>query len=333
MLRFTKESLFEVLQALQKAICTVPPGESSIVFEVLHPDLSSTHFSGEYVEIEGQSYIYRSLKTWMELAEQLRCRMWTPEPTESEHFVRLRWTPQDESASWHTQSAPSGHAEKYGTESGFFRLNKLEEPSFLMEYLESIRAIPLPPNARILNAGVNKGDEFEIFLQLFSPEEIEQMTFVGIDHSASAIEHARKRFPSTSFEWMAADLNDIEALELEPFDLIISIGTLHSSSLRSHEVFSTLVRKTLKPNGHMILGFPNCRYIDHEVRYGAKMKNYSRPELSVMWKEVAYHKRYLQQHHFRVTLTGKHTLFLTAVRLPHKGSRRISKKAAQNDAS
>jgi hypothetical protein len=64
----------------------------------------------------------------------------------------------------------------------------------------------------------------------------------------------------------------------------------------------------------VILGFPNCRYVDGEVVSGAKVKNYSESALSLLVKHIYFVKKYLQQHRFKVTLFGSHYLFLSGVR-------------------
>jgi hypothetical protein len=73
-----------------------------------------------------------------------------------------------------------------------------------------------------------------------------------------------------------------------------------------------IVQNYLKKDGSMILGFPNCRWIDGEMVYGAKAKNYSFSEMSLLYKDVIFCKKYLQQKKFRVTITGKDYIFLTA---------------------
>lgn len=310
--RFQDESLFAIYEAIQERVMSWQVGDPPICFEVSDPDGSASHFAGEAFS-EGS--IYRSYRTWIELCEQMNLRFLTPQVRE-DGFVCLRVVPLQTEQSWHEQAPPSGDREKYGAETDFARINKLEEPSFLVEYIESLKMLGLEEGAEILDLGINKGDEFAIFEDLYPTEIYQSMRFVGVDHATSALAVARERFPAERFTFMDADLNDLEQLDLGRFDLIVSIATLHSPKLRSREIFHALVRHHLKPTGHMILGFPNCRYLDHEVRYGAKMKNYTRPELSVLFHEVAYHKRYLQQHRFRVTVTGKHTIFLTAKRLP-----------------
>ena len=47
------------------------------------------------------------------------------------------------------------------------------------------------------------------------------------------------------------------------------------------------------------------------------MKNFSQPELSLVIKEIAFYRRYLQQHRFQVFVTGKSYLLVTAV--PRRG--------------
>jgi ubiquinone/menaquinone biosynthesis C-methylase UbiE len=311
--RFVDTPLYVIYRALQAEIMAWKSGDPPIAFEVIDPDASISHYTGEVVS---QGRIYRSYRCWMELCEQLDGRLLTPQAL-GDGFVRLRIVPLQTEDSWHAQSRPSGDREKYGADTEFARIDKLEEPSFLIDYVDALERLELPESAEILNLGINKGDEFAIFSQLYPPSMYESMRFVGVDHAASALAVARERFPSERFRFVDADLNDLASLGLGRYDLIISIATLHSPALRSREIFHDLVRLHLKPTGHMILGFPNCRYLDHEIRYGAKMKNYTRPELSVLFHEVAYHKRYLQQHRFRVTVTGKHTLLLTAKRLPH----------------
>jgi len=74
----------------------------------------------------------------------------------------------------------------------------------------------------------------------------------------------------------------------------------------------SIVQNQLKKNGSMILGFPNCRWIDGEMVYGARVKNYPFSEMGLLYKDVIFSKKYLQQKKFRVTITGKDYIFLTA---------------------
>jgi len=116
--------------------------------------------------------------------------------------------------------------------------------------------------------------------------------------------------PNVSFQ--VGDINNLDKLGLDSYDLIISIGTLQSSGINFNEKFMEIVQNYLKKDGAMILGFPNCRWYDNEMVYGAKAKNYSFSEMSLLYKDVMFCKKYLQQKKFRVTITGKDYIFITA---------------------
>ena len=77
----------------------------------------------------------------------------------------------------------------------------------------------------------------------------------------------------------------------------------------------SLVQKYLTPNGAFILGFPNSRWIDNELIYGAKAPNYPYSEMSLLFNDVIFAKKYLQQKKFRVTITGREYIFLTATKI------------------
>jgi hypothetical protein len=68
----------------------------------------------------------------------------------------------------------------------------------------------------------------------------------------------------------------------------------------------------LLKGGAMILGFPNCRWIDGEMIYGAKAPNYKFNEMGLVLKDIYFCKKYLQQKGYRVVITGKDYLFLSA---------------------
>ena len=125
---------------------------------------------------------------------------------------------------------------------------------------------------------------------------------------------ARERFGS-NVALHVNDINTIDALDLGAFDLIVSIGTLQSPGINMKPFLMHLVQNYLEPGGALILGFPNCRWIDGEMLYGAKAPNYPFSEQSLLYNDVMFCKKYLQQHKFRVTLTGKQYLFLTATKI------------------
>ncbi len=305
MLKFTNQSMYEIIEILNKKIDDIQAKEM-IEFEVINPDIKTSSYAGKVILVNDEQYIYRGYKSWTDLAEILFCRMLTP--VVCDECVKIRFEKLDIDDSFHINN--SKKEEKYGINSIFSNISKNEEPAFLTHYLRALKNVDINKRIRILNLGINSGDEFEIIKKYAS--NFENLELVGIDYSSSAIESAKLKFDDKNVSFFTHDINDLDSLSLEKFDLIISIGTLQSTSIDFKLVFMSLVQNYLKKEGAMILGFPNCRWIDGEMIYGAKAKNYSFSEMSLLYKDVYFCKKYLQQKKFRVSLTGKNYVFLTA---------------------
>jgi len=301
---FTTEPLTDILTWIDEIL----KESDTVTFEVLNPDMAHGIYAGESITIDNQIYLYRGYKAWSDLGEILCCRMMTPKSI-SKHTVQITYEKLNLSDSFHHSDAKE---EKYGVESRFAALHKNEEPAFLSAYLRALRSVKVGEKKRILNLGINTGDEFDLIRQILTHEEYSNIELVGIDHSQTAITHARERFQEGNATFYVHDINDLAFLELGKFDLIITIGTLQSPGIDFKLLFMKLVQEYLAPNGAMILGFPNCRWMGGEMIYGAKAPNYPYSEMTLLYKDVYYCKKYLQQKKFRVTLTGKDYVFLTA---------------------
>ncbi len=284
---------------------------NTLSFEVLNPDIGRGSYAGKAITLEGTAYTYRSYKAWSDLGEILFCRMLTPKSV-CEHTVQITYEKLDLNDSFHHSDAKE---EKYGTTSRFSAIHKNEEPAFLSPYLRALRSVRVGERKRILNLGINTGDEFDLIRQMLSHEEYRTIELVGIDHSTSAIEHARERFNEGNATFYVHDINELASMNLGRFDLIITIGTLQSPGIEFKPLFMKLVQEYLTHDGALILGFPNCRWMGGEMIYGAKAPNYPYSEMTLLYKDVYYCKKYLQQKKFRVTLTGKDYVFLTATRI------------------
>jgi hypothetical protein len=281
-------------------------------FEILDPDLGEG-YAGEIVEREGESYIYRGYKSWSDLAELLMCKMMTPEKT-TYPLVQLHFKKLETQSSFHNE-ASSTKEEKYGVDSHFSQIHKMEEPAFLYYYTQALQNARLSQRRSILNLGINTGDEFNIIKSTIDTDTYETMKLVGVDHSKTAIAYAQSSFPEENVTFYAHDINDLESVNLGRFDLLISIGTLQSPSINFKPFFMSLVQNYLKKDAAIILGFPNSRWIGGEMIYGAKAPNYAMNEMSLLFNDVMFCKKYLQQKKYRVTLTGKPYIFLTATKI------------------
>lgn len=290
---FHHESLREILAFVAAQIAR--DGCAEIV--VTDPDRGRGHYAGEPVDGGG---IHRPWRVWIDLADRLGLRMATPRAADG--GVALRFEPLEHRA------APivADDTERYGASSEFARVAKLEDPGFVLDLREALARTALPADARVLDLGVNTGDELELVLEAAPGAQI-----TGVDHAASALAVARARFPGARF--IAADLATLATLGLGQFDLVLSIGTLQSGELDDRAVLRQAVQHHMAAAGSIVLGVPNCRYVAGELVHGARMRNFSQPELGLVIKDIAFYRKYLQQHHRQVFVTGKHYLFVTGV--------------------
>ncbi|MEA3512653.1 MAG: class I SAM-dependent methyltransferase, partial [Campylobacterota bacterium] len=245
-------------------------------------------------------------KTWVDLSQVLYCKMLTPIFYDDKIVMRYKKLNQENSF----HSVNNNIEDKYGENSNFSKIDKNNQTSFIVHYLKALENVKLDTRLKILNLGINSGGEFEVIKNI--SKNFKNLHLVGIDYCSSAIKKAKEKFDDENITFLEGDINHLEKLNLEKYDLIISIGTLQSSSIDFNKAFMNIVQNYLKKDGAMILGFPNCRWIDEQMIYGAKAKNYNFSEMSVLYKDVNFCKKYLQQKKFRVTVTGKDYIFLTA---------------------
>jgi len=304
---FSSDAMVDIFSWAQESL----KHSDKITIEVLNPDICKGCYAGEKITLGGVTYLYRSYKALSDLGELLFCRMLTPKPL-GEYTVAITYEKLDLSDSFHHAVM---NEEKYGTDSSFARIHKNEEPAFLSAYLRALRSVRVGERLRILNLGINTGEEFDLIRRILPKDQYMNLSLVGIDHSHSAISVAREQFNEGNATFYIHDINDLASLCLGRFDLIITIGTLQSSTLEFKPLFMSLVQEYLTKEGSLILGFPNCRWMDGEMIYGAKAPNYPYSEMSILVKDIYYCKKYLQQKKFRVTVTGKEYLFLTATKI------------------
>ncbi|CAN5180404.1 class I SAM-dependent methyltransferase [soil metagenome] len=284
--RFTDEPLHVIIAYLAAAFAR---GEAAELV-VLDPEVGRTAYPGTALD----GGIHRPWKVWFELADRLNARLSVRTGAE----VRLRFELLDRE---HTPGRGAGN-EAYGAGSGFARIKKLEDPGFVIDLREALGRARLPAAAQVLDLGVNSGDELALVY-----EAVPDAVVTGVDHAETALAVARVRWPGATF--IQADV--ARPLGLGRFDLVIAIGIMQIGNLDDRALLRRLVQDHLTPTGAMIIGVPNCRYIDGEVSFGARMLNFSQPELGLVIKDIAFYRKYLQQHHLQVFVTGRNYLFVT----------------------
>lgn len=306
------QPLLQILAHVQQRLAA---GADEVRLVVPDPDHGRGRHAGERITIAGVDYVHRPLRVWVDLAERLGLRLLTPRPA-TPPYIELRLERLDPAADWHTAPVPDPR-EKYGAGSSFARISKLEDPDFILDVADAIERIGLDPTARVLELGVNRGDALALLTALV-PGLAERGELVGVDHSSTALARARARFPGANAHFLTADLADLTglaALALGRFDLVMILDTLQSSGLDDRALLRHIVQQCLTPRGSVMLGVANCRYLDGEVVHGARMKNFRQPELGTVIKDVAFYRKYLQQHARKVFVTGRHELLITAVPL------------------
>lgn len=293
----TERSLLAIARHLERA------SEATVELDVLDPDRGRCLHAGECIAIDGVSYVHRPFRTWVDLAERLGYRLATPRPLAP---PRLRLV--FERLALAMREPIDDTTEKYGAASRFARTSKLEDPDFVLDFAEAIERAAVPSDARVLDLGVNQGDELALIAALCPG--LAEAAFTGVDHSATALAIARARFPRATL--IEADLDAPLALTGR-FELVVAIATLQSATIDDRELLRRIVQHHLAPSGAVIFGVPNCRVVDGETQYGARMKNFRQPELGLLVKDVAFYRKYLQQHRRRVFVTGKNYVFVTAI--------------------
>lgn len=272
---------------------------------VTDPDLFPHAHSGESVQCCGRTVIHRPLRVWVDVAERLQLRLAVRGRRRDMGLVLELHALRRERKPWDGRANPT---ERYGTDTAFQSISKLDDPYFVIDLREAIGRVELPAQARVLVLGVNRGDEIELLRDCVEPRFVE---WVGIDHCASVLAVARQRFPDA--QMIEADINELSNLDIGQFDLVVSIDTLHSPGIDERALLRHLFQERLNVDGSMILGVPNCQYVDGQTIYGARTKNASQPELSLLIKSVAFFKKYLQQHKRRVFIAGKDQILITAI--------------------
>ncbi|MCA9546641.1 MAG: class I SAM-dependent methyltransferase [Myxococcales bacterium] len=303
-LRFTHEPLTAIWAALAAALGAVEAG-AVVGAEVPHPDLAAQRYDGEPTAA-GRA---RPLEAWAELAAHLGATLLMPEPAGDR--VRLRFRKLS-ARSWHRESLPSGHPEKYGADSDFARACKFEQPGFLAAWRDALGFLDLPWPARVLSLGCHLGAELAALRAQVDTGSAGAL-LLGVDHSASAIAEARRRHPGPPFDFQVHDLAHGPPEGL--FDLVIAINVLHSRALDGRALLRAVVKRHLAAEGRVLLGFPNARHVDHRLRMGARPKHAQGPELSQLLVDVMHARRYLHQQRFKTLATGTGTVLLAGRRL------------------
>lgn len=252
-------------------------------------------------------FVYRPLRTWVDLAEALGGRICAPrigaDGTLTLRIERLS-----------VASAPRGPSDQDATyEEGdaFGRYHKLEDAATLSALVRALGRATLAAGARVLVLGAHRGDELDA-IPLATRLPIEAFDVVAVERSRSLVETARVRRPQA--HWICGDVADLEAWELGRFDLVIAIGLLQSPNVDRIALLRTIVKSCAAERCAVVLGLPNSRMVAGDLLWGARTRNVGPVEMGLVVRDAAAIRRTLHQHRFRVFVTGKYDLLVTGVR-------------------
>jgi len=303
MMIFADAPMKTILATLRARVAQRDPG-TILVFAAPDPDRCPGCYAGETFEYEGRSYRHHSWHAWARLAQLLDCRMLTPQASQSP-LVTVRFQVLDLSHSFHDDTD-----DKYTAQSHFGRIHKLEEPDFLYHYQQALDEVSIRERKRILDLGVSRGDELLLIDAMTAGSQPEM---IGVDLDATALAVARNALPYATFH--EHDINDLDALRLGRFDLLISIGTLQSPAIETKTLIMQLVQNHLDADAAIILGWPAARWIDGELLPGPRVPHYPFSEMGLALKDIHWIKKYLQQHRYRVRIFGQSYWFVVATRI------------------
>lgn len=275
---------------------------------VRDPDADPGRWRGEAAEGEPP---HLGVRDWIDLAEGLSARLRTPRPDvgATPRTVLLTLDRLGDEADLHGRDP-----HRYARDGAFARVRKSALPGFLLPLSDALRfARGDEPDAagceRVLVVGCHHGDELAVLGASEPPVHPRQV--VGIDVREDALAIARERWPDAAF--LGADAGDLPA-DLGRFELIVAIAVLQSPELDGPAVLRSLVRDHATPAGGLVIGLPASRFRDGEVLWGARTRNFTQPDLSLVVRDLAGHRRYLHQHGYRTRIGGRYDLLLAARR-------------------
>lgn len=309
-----RQPLYELMKDLENLL-----SHGHLKVFIPKPPRNAIYYEGELYEHEGDKVRFRSLRAWTEITQILEVSF-TIESVTSLWYELWLFRSYDTHNTWHLNTLKSGHSEKYGVDSEYSRISKIEEPrqlSHLCKAAQSIKKISLK---RCLAIGCNQGDELLGFWRGLSGQQQESVEcLIGLDHSESAIKsaqnkHSAELFPKFRFE--VADAKALDHTKYGDLDMLMALNVLHSPALDGHHLFKTWVKNFLKPKAAVIVGLPNCRYQGTNLKFGAVTKHRGeQQDMSLVLNEVQFYSRYLRQQGFNVQVIGHYTLMVIGQRL------------------
>lgn len=310
-------ALHELRRFLHRASYLLREGGQA-QFVTRDPDeYPETAWPGEQVECDGHSERVRPLRHVLELLRLFPLRPRTPRAIESGEHADLpvgrflEWTAiRTGGDAWSDEESSDAPEDRYSPDSEYRRFDRLEEPETADDLYFAASRLRPQAGERVLALGVNDGRE----LEMFTAETRAEIELWGIDHSASAIEEAKKRHTLHADRFLVADLSDLARIELPPFHCVLLLNVLQCTSVDRDRLLRDLF-PLLTKDARLLASIPNCHFGQGDILRRPLRRDDPRHDRSLVYKDARFLARALYRNGFQTVETfGTLDLFLLARR-------------------
>ncbi len=274
---------------------------------------------GELNELFSRRERYRPLRHYLELSRLFPLECGIPKPIRgSEDRLQISFERLEEVDRAGGRQEVIDGEDRYRPDSDYRRFRRHEEPEILDDWLYGWSRLAPSQDDRILALGVNDGRELDVLSEVLggdarSEAEIKPELW-GIDHSASAIEEARLRFPEHRSRFLHADLAQLARLDLPRFSVVLALGVLQCTTIDRDQLLTDLSSR-LKPSARLLFSIPNCHFGSHDILRRPWRRDDPRHDRSLVAKDLRYLTRWCHRAGFqRVENFGSYDSFILALR-------------------
>lgn len=200
--------------------------------------------------------------------------------------------------------------QKYGSESLYRRFRRFDEPEILDDLCYALSKLKLAEGSRVMSLGCNDAQELEVFRELGR----EDLRFIGLDASQSAINEARRRFPEPQHEFHCVDLNDFQSTDYPDCQALLLLNVLQCTQVHRETLLRQL-KPALRVAQGALVSIPNCHFLKDDIARRPLNRSDPRHDRSPLYKDMRSLARVFYRAGFQhVESFGSYDGFLCARR-------------------
>ena len=306
-----------------RAVRLLKPGGRAEI-EIRDPDrvralCDQPPWPGELNELFSRRERYRPLRHYLELSRLFPLECGIPKHTPgSEALLQISFERLEEVDRAGGSQRVIDDEDRYRPDSDYRRFYRHEEPEILDDWLYGWSRLAPSQDDRVLSLGVNDGRELDVLSEVLggsaqSETEIKPELW-GIDHSASAIDAARRRFREHRSRFLHADLAQLPQLDLPRFSIVLALGVLQCTTIDRDQLLTDLSNR-LKPAARLLFSIPNCHFGSRDILRRPWRRDDPRHDRSLVAKDLRFLTRWCHRAGFqRVENFGSYDAFVLALR-------------------